>query len=154
MSPASSPTRFCCPVVTDDEADALETDDKDEATLSSPASLKGDDVDSSNTASTPKAPNTSHTDKQTDPPSTSMQERPDVIPIDLDHDNHPANLTSQDDATSNLDSQSELLRWHYRLGHLPFANLRLMAIREEIPKRLASCRIPKCQSCLYGQATK
>ncbi len=29
-----------------------------------------------------------------------------------------------------------------------------MAARKEIPSRLANCRIPKCQSCLYGRATK
>ena len=29
-----------------------------------------------------------------------------------------------------------------------------MAARKEIPARLANCRIPKCQSCLYGRATK
>ena len=29
-----------------------------------------------------------------------------------------------------------------------------MAARGEIPKRLAACRVPKCQSCLFGQATK
>jgi hypothetical protein len=29
-----------------------------------------------------------------------------------------------------------------------------MAARKEIPSRLANCRIPKCQSCLYGKATK
>jgi hypothetical protein len=46
------------------------------------------------------------------------------------------------------------MRWHLRLGHLPFANIRLMASRKEIPSRLANCRIPKCQSCLYGKATK
>jgi hypothetical protein len=96
MNSDRSPTHFCCPIVPDNEADALKTDDEDEATLSSPDSLEGDGEDSSNTASTPKAPNTSHTDKQTDPPSTSMQERPDIIRFDLDHDNHPANLTSQD----------------------------------------------------------
>jgi hypothetical protein len=46
------------------------------------------------------------------------------------------------------------MRWHLQLGHLPFANIRLMAARKEIPSRLANCRIPKCQSCLYGRATK
>ena len=35
-----SPTHFCCPVVTDDEADALDSDEEDEATLSSTASLE------------------------------------------------------------------------------------------------------------------
>jgi hypothetical protein len=29
-----------------------------------------------------------------------------------------------------------------------------MASRGELPKRLATCRIPQCQSCLYGRATK
>jgi hypothetical protein len=46
------------------------------------------------------------------------------------------------------------MRWHIRLGHLPFANIRLMAARKEIPSWLTNCRIPKCQSCLYGKATK
>jgi hypothetical protein len=46
------------------------------------------------------------------------------------------------------------MRWHLRLGHLPFANIRLMAARKEIPSRLANRRIQKCQSCLYGKVTK
>jgi hypothetical protein len=63
-------------------------------------------------------------------------------------------LSNNDDATSSLDATDELMRWHLQLGHLPFANIRLMAARKEIPSRLANCRIPKCQSCLYGRATK
>jgi hypothetical protein len=93
------------------------------------------------------------------PPGTSSEEsdepdRPNVIPFDLDNDQEDTNLTNQDDATSSLDASAELMRWHLRLGHLPFANIRLMAARKEIPSRLANCRIPKCQSCLYGKATK
>ena len=80
--------------------------------------------------------------------------RPDLLPFDLDHDQEESNLSNHDDATSNLDATSELMRWHLRLGHLPFANIRLMAARKEIPSRLANCRIPRCQSCLYGRATK
>jgi hypothetical protein len=63
-------------------------------------------------------------------------------------------LSNNDDATSSLDATDELMRWHLRLGHLPFANIRLMAACKEIPSRLANCRTPKCQSCLYGRATK
>jgi hypothetical protein len=92
-------------------------------------------------------------------PGTSSEvydepDRPNVIPFDLDNDQEDTNLTNQDDATSSLDASAELMRWHIRLGHLPFANIRLMAARKEIPSRLANCRIPKCQSCLYGKATK
>ena len=160
MQPPVSPTHFCCPVVTDDEADALDSESDDDATLSSPASLEGDDEDVINTAGTPSAADPPSTNQQATPSSpdaaeaSTTEERPNVIPFDLDHDDHPANLAPQDDVTSSLDDHSELLRWHYRLGHLPFANLRLMAARGEIPKRLANCRIPKCQSCLYGRATK
>jgi hypothetical protein len=74
------------------------------------------------------------------PPGTSSEEsdepdRPNVIPFDLDNDQEDTNLTNQDDATSSLDASAELMRWHLRSG-------------------LANCRIPKCQSCLYGKATK
>ena len=139
-----SPPLFCCNVITDDDADdESDPDDDDDATWSA-ANLEGDDASSDiNLANPPtsidKAP---------------VVMRPAVIPFDLDHDRPPTNLPSQDDATSALSSQAELLRWHYRLGHLPFPNIRLMAAKGEIPKRLSTCRIPRCQSCLYGKATK
>jgi hypothetical protein len=45
--------------------------------------------------------------------------------------NQPAtNLASQDNTISALDDQTELLWWHCRLGHLSFANLRLMAAKQ------------------------
>ena len=147
-----SQPHFSCSVVTDDEADAFDSAEEDEDTLSSPDSLEGGDEEDINTAGTPSAP---PSDTQADPPSTDADDRPNVIPFDLDHqEEHPANLASQDDATSSLDASSELLQWHYRLGHLPFANLRLMTARKEFPQRLASCWVPQCQSCLYGKATR
>jgi hypothetical protein len=97
--------------------------------------------------------------KSVNPPGTSSGEsdepdRPNVIPFDLNNDQEDTKLTNQDDVTSSLDASAELMRWHLRLGHLPFANIWLMAVRKEIPSWLANCRIPKCQSCLYGKATK
>jgi hypothetical protein len=142
------PTHFYSTVVTDDEADKFEADADDEATLSSTASLEGDDEDIGISGSIPSAPPATTADER------SETERPSVIPFDLDHDDPSTNVPSQDDATSTLNSQAELLRWHYRLGHLPFANIRLMAAKGEIPKRLGTCRVPRCQSCLYGRATK
>jgi hypothetical protein len=72
------------------------------------------------------------------PPGTSSEgsdepDRPNVIPFDLDNDQEDTNLTNQDDVTSSLGASAELMRWHLRLGHLPFANIRLMAARKEIP---------------------
>jgi hypothetical protein len=130
-------------VISDDEADNMELEEEDESVSSSPdpATFKGG----------------STSDGSVKPHGSSSEEdnRPNVIPFDLDNDQEDTNLSNDDDATSGLDATAELMRWHLRLGHLlPFANIRLMAARKEIPSRLAKCRIPKCQSCLYGRATK
>eukprot|EP00956_Cyclotella_meneghiniana_P034451 scaffold105063_cov38-Cyclotella_meneghiniana.AAC.1 len=50
-----------------------------------------------------------------------------------DHDDE-AELDN--DAISASDDQAELLRWHCRLGHIPFSQLQVLAENGEIPKRL------------------
>jgi hypothetical protein len=51
-----------------------------------------------------------------------------------------------EDKEDRLDtSQSELLRWHHKLGHVLFQNkLHLMATKGDITKRLATCKVPMC----------
>jgi hypothetical protein len=51
-------------------------------------------------------------------------------------------------------TQAQLLAWHYRLGHIPFAKIRQMASRGDLPIGLATCQIPKCAACMYGKATR
>ena len=50
--------------------------------------------------------------------------------------------------------QAELMRWHYRLGHLSFPKLKTLAELGEIPKRLAKVVPPKCAGCIFGAMTK
>jgi hypothetical protein len=52
------------------------------------------------------------------------------------------------------DDQAELMHWHYRLGHLLFAKLKLLAKNGEIPRCLAKVPAPKCAGCLFGAMTK
>ena len=47
--------------------------------------------------------------------------------------------------------QAELMRWHYRLGHLSFKKLARLAEKGYIPKKLAKVRAPKCAGCIYGK---
>jgi hypothetical protein len=51
-------------------------------------------------------------------------------------------------------NQAELMRWHYRLGHLTFAKLKQLALNGEIPKKLTKVTPPKCAGCLFGAMTK
>ena len=168
------PAIFAYNVITDDEADNMELQEETES-----VSTTEDDILNENLVCPPSETTTpvgfkggsevcptvanvrpsNVLQNSVNPPGTSSEEsevpdRPDLIPFDLDNDQEDTNLPNQDDVTSSLDASAELMRWHLRLGHLPFANIRLMAARKEIPPRLANCRIPKCQSCLYGKATK
>jgi hypothetical protein len=46
------------------------------------------------------------------------------------------------------------MRWRYRLGHLLFAKLKMLAKNGEIPRHLAKVPAPKCAGCLFGTMTK
>ena len=54
----------------------------------------------------------------------------------------------------SLDPQDELLRWHYRLEHLPFDRIKQLADKGQLPKRLLTCHTPFCAACQYGKMTK
>ena len=50
--------------------------------------------------------------------------------------------------------QAELLRWHYRLGHLSFKKIRNMSALGILPKRLLGIKPPVCAVCIYGGMTR
>ena len=52
------------------------------------------------------------------------------------------------------DASAEFLRWHHRLGHISPKRIQLMAQQGTLPKRLATCQVPLCTSCLFGKATR
>ena len=152
-SDAPSCIHFCCPIIGNDKAHAYNSSDNDDSnndTLSPDDSLKREDAEDGVNTDTPR--------QSASAPSSTKQaelpDRPDVIPFDPNHSDLPMDLASQDDTIFALNNQTKLLRYHYRFSHLPFAIRRLMAAPGELPKRPAACRVPKCQPCLYGRATK
>ncbi len=155
------PSIFACTVLSDVDADNMELQEEVESvSTTDPDDFKGESVCPSSVfkgapnVGPPVDHNRNPESVKSDDINSEEDNRPQTLPFDLDNDHEDTNLSHNEDATSNLDATSELMRWHIRLGHLPFANIRLMAERKEIPSRLANCRIPKCQSCLYGRATK
>jgi hypothetical protein len=52
------------------------------------------------------------------------------------------------------DNQAKLMQWHYRLGHLSFPKLKVLAKNGKIPRHLAKVPPPKCAGCLFGAMTK
>ena len=60
----------------------------------------------------------------------------------------------EDQEPKSLDPQDELLRWHDRLGHLPFDRIKQLATKGQLPKQLLTCHTPFCAACQYGKMTK
>jgi transposase InsO family protein len=70
-------------------------------------------------------------------------------------------LCATDFANQNLtEPQKELLRWHFKIGHLSFQSVRLLLRRgilatseamKSLHRRAAKADSPKCASCQYGK---
>ena len=80
-----------------------------------------------------------------------MTSEPKTTLVDLGLVTH---VIPEDQEPTTLDPHDELLRWHYRLGHLPFDRIRQLALKGELPKHLLSCKKPFCSACQYGKMTK
>jgi hypothetical protein len=72
----------------------------------------------------------------------------------LTFDPSPPLAKDEDAPLAAADNQAELMRWHYRLGHLHFPKLKQLAINSKIPKKLAKVTPPKCAGCLFSTMTK
>jgi hypothetical protein len=83
-----------------------------------------------------------------EPPSKAICSGP------LTFDPHPQEEEDEHTTLAASNNQAELMRWHYRLRHLPFSKLKQLAINGKIPKKLAKVAPPKCAGCLFGVMTK
>ena len=77
--------------------------------------------------------------------------QPQTTVVDLGPITH---VIPDDPEPKSLDPQDELLRWHYRLGHLPFDRIKQLANKGQLPKRLLTCHTPFCAACQYCKMTK
>ena len=60
-------------------------------------------------------------------------------------------IENDEEVLTGISDAAELKRWHYKLGHLSFNKLRILAENGIIPKKLAKVRSPKCACCIYGK---
>ena len=99
----------------------------------------------------PVEPATQDETDQTKPVDEVMTEAPKTSLVDMGPVTH---VIPDDKEPTALDPHDELLRWHYRLGHLPFDRIKQLASAGQLPKRLLVCKKPFCSACQYGKMTK
>ena len=88
---------------------------------------------------------------QLQPQDEVMMEAPKASLVDMGPVTH---VIPDDREPTSLDPHDELLRWHYRLGHLSFDRIKQLASMGQLPKRLLSSKKPFCAACQYGKMTK
>ena len=90
-------------------------------------------------------------DPEPKPNKAITQGQPQTTLVDLGPITH---VIPEDQEPTSLDPHDELLRWHYRLGHLSFEWILQLAHSGQLPKRLLTCKKPFCTACQYGKMTK
>jgi GAG-pre-integrase domain len=61
---------------------------------------------------------------------------------------------SETDMVTETANQRELLYWHFRLGHMSMHKVQRLASVGLLPSKKALCKVPVCQSCMYGMMTR
>ena len=93
-----------------------------------------------------------HTENTIIPPSVTA-ETIDIENVDFIEPEEDSVLEDQPDLAAAT-AQGELLRLHYRFGHLSFAKLQAMAKRGIIPRSLAKIKPPVCAACMFGKLSR
>ena len=65
-----------------------------------------------------------------------------------------SHVIPEDPEPMSLNPHDVLLRWHYRLGHLPFDQIMQLAQMGQLPKWLLASKKPFCAACQYGKMTR
>ena len=105
----------------------------------------------------PKDPVAPPTDEEDEPVASTEQHYetpgpgPSTTLVDLGPISH---VIPEDAEPTSLNPHDELLRWHYRMGHLPFDQIKQLAQMEQLPKRLLTVKKPFFAACQYGKMTK
>merc|ERR1712127_939813 len=61
-------------------------------------------------------------------------------------------ILNKDYNISLSQSQKELLKWHYKLGHKGMQEIQALARINILPRHLSNTDIPICEACQYGKA--
>ena len=69
-------------------------------------------------------------------------------------DGEPPHLVEDDENENKELPEQDMLRMHYRLGHLSFNKMKVMSFLGILPKSYLQCKTPKCAACIYGKATR
>jgi hypothetical protein len=78
-------------------------------------------------------------------------------PVNFDTDTSEEEPTCDEDQERPMeenDSTRLFQQWHQRLGHVSPRTIQTLAKAGVLPKKLSTCRVPMCPSCIFGKASR
>jgi Reverse transcriptase (RNA-dependent DNA polymerase) len=72
----------------------------------------------------------------------------------LDGPDGPSIIERTKSESSKASPEALLLQLHHKLSHVSMKRLQSLAIQGYLPMKIAKCRIPLCQACVYGKLTR
>jgi len=140
---STRPKRACChdaQVISDDEGGEEDEEDELQAkAIFEPVKRDAEDL--------PQVSDKEHHFEQTIDEQTMDFTQNKTVP-------QPTVIEDDEAQVSATTDLAELIRWHYRLGHLSYNKIKLLALLGIIPRRLARIKPPKCAGCIFGAMTK
>jgi Reverse transcriptase (RNA-dependent DNA polymerase) len=96
----------------------------------------------------PDTPQQVHLETEGDLPNGESTVR---FTVNYDEDAVQEDSTMEGEEERN---QALLISWHYKMGHVSMHRLQYMASKGLLPRKIAKCRVPLCQSCIYGMMAR
>ena len=101
----------------------------------------------------------SHSEEVVAATSEMIEQEPVIADESLNHmkkemPKHEYEIQELDDEIIGKDDLSEFMRWHYRLGHLPYAKMKTLCLLNILPRKFLKIKPPKCAGCIYSSMTR
>ena len=82
------------------------------------------------------------------------QQTPNLFDLNFGEGDQPDIVEPEEMAEGQETVEQDMLRLHYRLNHMSFNKMKVLALLKILPAKFLTTKNPKCAACLYGKSTR
>ena len=87
-------------------------------------------------------------------PDSTEPQTPNLFELNFGQGEQPDIVEPDEDAESDETTENDMLRMHYRLNHMSFNKMKVLASLKVLPTSFTTSKTPKCAACLFGHSTR
>jgi hypothetical protein len=89
-----------------------------------------------------------------DATNVDPQQTPSLFELNFGDGEQPDIIEPDEVAEGQETLEQDMLRMHYRLNHMSFNKMKVLALLKILPAGFLTTKNPKCAACLYGKSTR